>query len=348
MSTGQRANDDVVSEMNDEIRQHFLVEGDVEPSDSTKELEAISPLTHVDARGKAKMVDVSSKSPTRRSATASTWLTIGKDHNVTEEETVATQLAGIRAAKLTSLMIPLCHPINLSSVDVHLSPLIHQDSFHQRLLVSATATSSGQTGVEMEAMAAATFAALHLLLTTSALAHRSRISGVVLESKTGGKIGSYSRERPGYDHSAMSGGLASPHLSSRSTAVARMSLPAKSWQGLIENNNKKGDVLTVSRIAGLLAIQQDSFILPLLFQPLAMLQPSVSADFSSPMVDLSLDPQPSQSMSDGGHLLITASSLMSPSASRALLLGVLVASLTVYDMCKAASKDIQIEEIKLI
>ena len=346
MSTGSRLADGI-DEMNDEIRQHFLIEGDTEPSHdhalAEEKISPILPLSHVDASGKAKMVDVSAKAPTTRSATASAWIAIEQNRSLSAEESVSAQLAGIRAAKLTSLMIPLCHPINLSSVDIDLSPPIKELS-HQRLLVSATATSSGQTGVEMEAMAAATFASLHLLLSALGSIRGSSIRGVMLESKTGGKSGFYSRDRSEYDPSPST--LHAASLSHQQTlsnsAIAQMTLPAESWRGLIENVNKKGDVLKVSRVAGLLAAQQDSFLLPIHSQP-----SPATASLSHP-IDLSLIPQlqPSCSLSDGGRLLITSSSSTAP--SRALLVAVLVASLTVYDMCKAASKDIQIDEIKFI
>lgn len=341
-----------IAEMNDEIRQHFLVEGDLDSSSNAMEghehddpRAEVPRLTHVDATGKAKMVDVSTKAATIRSATASASILMPVAQDISKEAAVASQLAGIRGAKLTSLLIPLCHPINLSSVDVQLSPLASD----QRITVSATATTSGQTGVEMEALTAATFAALHLVLSSSQKSQRSlTINHLVLDSKTGGKSGDYFRPRQDQDQDqdpdyASHRSLSLATSSASSAAVAQMTLPAEAWRGLIENCNKKGDVLVVSRIAGLLAMQQNSFFLPMHTLPTAVIDTIADAPRAT---DLTLVPQPSPGLNEGGHLLITASS--SIATDRSVLLGVAAAALTVYDMCKAASKEIQINEIKLL
>ncbi len=146
-------------------------------------------FTHLDEEGRATMVDVGDKPETQRTATASGKLRMGPDTrarvftgdvpkgNVVE----VARIAGIQAAKRTAELIPLCHPLPLSHVDVHVEP--YQDG----LCVSASASCTGQTGVEMEALTAASVALLTLYDMCKALERGMEITDVRLESKSGGR-----------------------------------------------------------------------------------------------------------------------------------------------------------------
>ena len=153
----------------------------------------MTKLTHLDAAGNAAMVDVSSKNVTVREAVAEGNITMSaealtaiKEGAVKKGDVLATaRIAGIMAAKKTSELIPLCHPLALSKVAVDF------DFEVDGIRVTALARLTGQTGVEMEAMAAASIALLTIYDMAKALDKDMTISGIRLLSKTGGKSGDW-------------------------------------------------------------------------------------------------------------------------------------------------------------
>jgi len=153
-------------------------------------------LTHVDAAGRAAMVDVSSKPATHRLARARAVVEMSpetaraiRDATLSKGDALAVaRLAGIMAAKRTGELIPLCHPLGLDHVDVD----IRLEG--ATAIVETTATTMGRTGVEMEAMTAATVAALTLYDMAKAMDRGMRISGVELLEKRGGKSGAWTRD----------------------------------------------------------------------------------------------------------------------------------------------------------
>jgi cyclic pyranopterin phosphate synthase len=153
-------------------------------------------LTHLDARGQARIVDIADKAETRRRAVAEAYLNalpatisaiMGGELKKGDALAVA-RIAGIMAAKKTSELIPLCHPLALTSVVVDIEP--HGDS---ALRVTATAETTGRTGVEMEALTAASVAALSLYDMAKAIDRAMSIGPVQLMEKTGGKSGEFRR-----------------------------------------------------------------------------------------------------------------------------------------------------------
>ena len=151
-------------------------------------------LSHYDEAGKASMVDVSEKLLTRRTATASAFVELSAavlaalPQNPKGDPLEVARFAGIQAAKRTSELIPLCHPLPLTHVDVQAR--IEGDGVR----ITATAATVGVTGVEMEALTAASVAALTVYDMTKALDKAIVIRHIQLESKTGGKSGDYHRE----------------------------------------------------------------------------------------------------------------------------------------------------------
>ena len=151
-------------------------------------------LSHYDAAGQASMVDVSAKLPARRTATASAFVELSAavlavlPQNPKGDPLEVARFAGIQAAKRTSELIPMCHPLPLTHVDVQAQ--IERDGVR----ITATAATVGPTGVEMEALTAASVAALTVYDMTKALDKGIVIRSIQLESKTGGKSGDYSRE----------------------------------------------------------------------------------------------------------------------------------------------------------
>jgi cyclic pyranopterin phosphate synthase len=153
----------------------------------------MSKLSHFDDAGAPRMVDVSAKSETKRTATAHAFVRM----KAVVIEKLATnpkgnpleiaRVAGIMAAKKTAELIPLCHPLALSHADVEVT----QEADGVRII--ATATTTAQTGVEMEALTAASVAALTVYDMTKALDKSIEIQDVYLLSKTGGKSGDYHR-----------------------------------------------------------------------------------------------------------------------------------------------------------
>jgi cyclic pyranopterin monophosphate synthase len=153
----------------------------------------MSKLSHFDEAGAPRMVDVSAKSETKRTATAHafvrmTALVIEKlPANPKGNPLEIARVAGILAAKKTADLIPLCHPLALSHADVDVT--IQADGIR----IIATATTNAQTGVEMEALTAAAVAALTVYDMTKALDKSIEIQDLYLLSKTGGKSGDYRR-----------------------------------------------------------------------------------------------------------------------------------------------------------
>jgi cyclic pyranopterin phosphate synthase len=152
-----------------------------------------SRLSHFDEAGQASMVDVSGKKPTKRTAVASAFVELSAvvlaalPSNPKGNPLEVARIAGIQAAKRTSELIPMCHPLPLTHVNV-------QTEVEARgVRITATAATSGPTGVEMEALTAAAVAALTVYDMTKALDKAIVIRNVQLESKTGGKSGDYSR-----------------------------------------------------------------------------------------------------------------------------------------------------------
>jgi len=150
-------------------------------------------LSHYDKRGKARMVDVTAKAVTRRSAVAHVFVkmsarvvaAVRKLKNPKGDPLETARLAGIAAAKRTAEWIPLCHPLPLTFVDVH--PRVCKNGVEIRTQVTAAA----QTGVEMEALVAAAAAALTVYDMCKALDKGIEIGELFLVEKTGGKSGHY-------------------------------------------------------------------------------------------------------------------------------------------------------------
>ena len=150
-------------------------------------------LSHFNASGRATMVDVGAKQPTRRTATASAFVELSAavlaalPSNPKGNPLEVARFAGIQAAKRTAELIPMCHPLALTHVDVE------TEVVRGGVRISATAATVGQTGVEMEALTAAAVAALTVYDMTKALDKAIVIRELRLESKTGGKSGDFSR-----------------------------------------------------------------------------------------------------------------------------------------------------------
>jgi len=151
-------------------------------------------LSHFDASGRATMVDVSAKSATRREAIASAFVELSEavlaalPENPKGNPLEVARFAGIQAAKRTSELIPMCHPLPLSFVDIEIEIVTGG------IQILATAATTAATGVEMEALTAASIAALTIYDMTKALDKSIRISEIVLLEKRGGKSGDYKRD----------------------------------------------------------------------------------------------------------------------------------------------------------
>lgn len=151
-------------------------------------------LSHFDQAGEAHMVDVSAKEATRREAEASVFVAINAEalealpRNPKGNPLEVARIAGIQAAKRTSELIPLCHPLPLSFVDVR------AEVTEGGIAIRATAATTAQTGVEMEALTAASVAALTVYDMCKAVDKGMVIRDLRLERKTGGKSGVWQRE----------------------------------------------------------------------------------------------------------------------------------------------------------
>ena len=151
-------------------------------------------LSHFDSAGEARMVDVGGKTPSRREAEASAFVALSKKvlaelkKNPKGDPLEVARIAGIVAAKRTDELIPLCHSLPLSFVDVRMK--LERGGIRIRAVAATTA----ETGVEMEAMTAASIAALTIYDMCKALDKGITIREVRLERKTGGKSGGWRRE----------------------------------------------------------------------------------------------------------------------------------------------------------
>ena len=155
----------------------------------------MTKLSHLNAKGEARMVDVSDKAVTHRSARAEGFVAMAAETLALVEtgtakkgDVLATaRIAGIMAAKKTHELIPLCHPLALSKVEVDIVP----DRKLPGFVVRATAKLTGQTGVEMEALTAVCVACLTIYDMVKAVERGMRIEGIRLVEKRGGKSGHY-------------------------------------------------------------------------------------------------------------------------------------------------------------
>lgn len=153
-------------------------------------------LTHLDEQGRARMVDVGDKDVSRRTAVASGVLhmSAGTRAKVVAGEmpkggvVEVARIAGIQAAKRTADLIPMCHPLALSRVDVEIEP--HDEG----LRVTAEVRTDGRTGVEMEALTAVSVALLTLYDMCKAVDRSMHMGSVRLDSKTGGRSGDWHRD----------------------------------------------------------------------------------------------------------------------------------------------------------
>ncbi len=154
-------------------------------------------FTHLDERGHARMVDVGDKAITRRTATASAWvkttaavvLAIRRQAVAKGDVLAVARIAGIQAAKRTDELIPLCHSLPLDAVEVDLT------LGRSVIRISATASVSGRTGVEMEALTAVAAAALTVYDMCKALDRGMVIEAIQLEAKSGGRSGQWKRAK---------------------------------------------------------------------------------------------------------------------------------------------------------
>lgn len=157
----------------------------------------MQPLSHFDAHGKAVMVEVSHKETTYRRARASGSVLVSaeilqliKEGRADKGDVLGiARVAGIMAAKKTSELIPLCHPILISSVNISFS----LDETNNKVLIEATVNSQGKTGVEMEALTAVSVAALTIYDMCKSKDRGITITDICLQEKEGGKSGHYKR-----------------------------------------------------------------------------------------------------------------------------------------------------------
>ena len=158
----------------------------------------MSDLTHIDERGRARMVDVGGKAETARRARAEALvrmapetLALIEDEAVPKGDVIAAaRLAGIMAAKRTHELIPLCHPLPLTGIDVSLAPDVKRSAID----ITATVRTTAQTGVEMEALMAVSVAALTVYDMLKAVQRDIRIGDIRLLRKRGGKSGDFTLE----------------------------------------------------------------------------------------------------------------------------------------------------------
>ncbi|MGZ4817974.1 MAG: cyclic pyranopterin monophosphate synthase MoaC [Terriglobales bacterium] len=151
-------------------------------------------LSHYDKSGRARMVDVSGKAASQRQAEASAFVVMSPEvvkkltQNPKGDPLEVARVAGIMAAKRTSELIPMCHPLPLSVVDVEAHVR------HNGVAIASRVTTNAVTGVEMEALVAASVAALTVYDMCKALDKGIEIREIVLQSKSGGKSGDYRRK----------------------------------------------------------------------------------------------------------------------------------------------------------
>lgn len=156
-------------------------------------------LTHFNEEGRAKMVDVSEKTQTMRTAVAAGEVLLRPDTydlvvagKMKKGDVLAVaQVAGIMGAKRTSDVIPMCHPIAITGIDISFA----LDEPRHAILIEATAKCKGETGIEMEALTAVSIAALTIYDMCKAVQKDIEIQNIRLLSKTGGKSGAYHKEK---------------------------------------------------------------------------------------------------------------------------------------------------------
>ncbi len=164
-------------------------------------MEETPGLTHVDDHGNVQMVDVSAKSPSARTAVAEGRVLVGEEtyelvarNDVHKGDVLPTaQLAGVMGAKHTSHLIPLCHQVSLTGIDVELT----LNEQHKAIDIRAYTKSTGPTGVEMEALTAVSIAALTVYDMCKSVSKKIEITGIRLLAKTGGASGDFRRGRKG-------------------------------------------------------------------------------------------------------------------------------------------------------
>ena len=155
----------------------------------------VKKLSHYDSAGRARMVDVSAKSPTKREAEASAFVAVkpavlaALPQNPKGDPLEVARIAGIMAAKRTHELIPMCHPLPLALIDVDLRVC------ENGVAIATKAATTAETGVEMEALVAASISALTIYDMLKALDKGIEIREIVLERKSGGKSGEYRRAK---------------------------------------------------------------------------------------------------------------------------------------------------------
>ena len=158
----------------------------------------MSKFTHIDEKGQVRMVDVTAKKPTDRTATAQGCISMTPetfaaimDQTVKKGNVLETaRIAGIMGAKKTSSLIPMCHPLNITHVQIDFTP----DAANNTIRIEAVARIVDQTGVEMEALTAVSVAALTIYDMCKSHDKTMTISDVMLLKKTGGKSGTFNRD----------------------------------------------------------------------------------------------------------------------------------------------------------
>ena len=158
----------------------------------------MSSFTHIDDEGRVRMVDVTAKKPTVRTAVADgaihmslETLDLIRGHKIKKGNVLETaRIAGVMAAKKTADLIPMCHPLNITHIQVDFSP----DTAASCIRIEATVRAIDQTGVEMEAITAVSVAALTIYDMCKSHDKEMRISNIQLLKKTGGKSGTYNRK----------------------------------------------------------------------------------------------------------------------------------------------------------
>jgi len=156
-------------------------------------------LTHIDKQGRVKMVDVTEKPSTQRKAIARgsvhmkpATLKLILDKKMPKGDVLCVaRIAGISAAKKTGDLIPMCHPLNITAVNINIDP----DSSKNKIDIEAEVKVTGQTGVEMEALTAVSVAALTIYDMCKAVDKEMAISDIMLIEKRGGRSGMYKRKR---------------------------------------------------------------------------------------------------------------------------------------------------------
>lgn len=160
----------------------------------------MTDFSHFNEQGRAKMVDISEKQTTARTATAKTSIQVNQEiyekitnHKMKKGDVLAVaQVAGVMAAKKTSDWIPMCHPLSLSGVDIQFEWKKQPETYE--LIIEVQVKTKGQTGVEMEALTAASATALTVYDMSKAIDKGMVIGETYLVSKTGGKSGDFSQE----------------------------------------------------------------------------------------------------------------------------------------------------------